>query len=219
MLRLWGRATSSNVQAVMWGIGELELSVERIDWGGRFGGWDEPAFRAMNPMGLVPVLRDGEGAPLFESAAILRYLARRYGGLWPKDPEGRAQVDVWAEWGKHTWTRAFNEPVFWAHYRVPEEQRDVAAVTAAVARFEGLMDVVAPRLASGGFVVGEALSLADIWLGHVLHRYFTLDIARDPHPEFVAYYERLCQRPAYRDHVMVDYSELKGLWGRGHSAG
>ena len=96
-LVLYGRATSSNVQAVMWGLAELGLDVERRDVGGRFGGNDTPEYRKMNPMGLIPVLQDGEVA-LFESAAILRYLDRRYGQgrLSTDDPRG----DSWAEWAK-----------------------------------------------------------------------------------------------------------------------
>lgn len=78
------------------------------------------------------------------------------------------------------------------------------------------MEIAAPHMVDGYMGSGD-LTLADIWVGHVLHRYFTLDIDRNPPAEFIAYYDRLVQRPAYRDHVMVDYSELKGVWGRGHS--
>ncbi len=56
----------------------------------------------MNPNGRVPVLSDGDGQPIFESASILRYLANRYGDdvFWPKRMAARAQIDKWAEWGK-----------------------------------------------------------------------------------------------------------------------
>ena len=82
----------------MWGIAELGLEYERLDYGHVYGGTDTPEFRAMNPNGLVPVIRDG-GLTLFESCAILRYLGSRYGGapFWPEDPVVRAPVDVWAE--------------------------------------------------------------------------------------------------------------------------
>ncbi|HEX2019528.1 MAG TPA: glutathione S-transferase N-terminal domain-containing protein, partial [Aurantimonas sp.] len=87
MLTVWGRRTSSNVQMVMWCIAELGLTARRHDVGHRYGGNDTPEFLAMNPNGLVPVLQDGDDAPLFESAVILRYLASRYGDapLWPAD--------------------------------------------------------------------------------------------------------------------------------------
>ena len=75
MLTVYGRADSSNVQAVMWCIAELGLPHERYNIGHRFGGTNTPEFIAMNPSGMVPVLVDGEGFALWESSAILRYLA------------------------------------------------------------------------------------------------------------------------------------------------
>jgi len=53
---VWGRASSSNVMKVLWGLGEMGLPFDRIDVGGAFGGTDTPAYRAMNPTGLVPTL-------------------------------------------------------------------------------------------------------------------------------------------------------------------
>src|SRR5215813_4245314 len=102
MLTVWGRKSSSNVQAVMWCIGELGLAYRRHDVGHSYGGNDTPAFLAMNPNGTIPVLRDGDGPPLWESAAILRYLCGRYAPawFWPPDPSARAEVDMWAEWAK-----------------------------------------------------------------------------------------------------------------------
>ena len=101
MITIWGRNTSSNVQVVMWAVAELGLEHERIDWGGAFGGNDDPEYRAMNPNGVVPTIRDGE-LVMWESPAILRYLGARYGdeGFWPADPAERARLDMWAEWVK-----------------------------------------------------------------------------------------------------------------------
>ena len=89
-LTLWGRLSSCNVQKALWVLEELGLSYRRVDAGGAFGGLDDPAYRAMNPHGKVPSLRDGE-AIVWESDAIIRYLAARYGDglLWP---EARARI-------------------------------------------------------------------------------------------------------------------------------
>ena len=58
MLKIIGRATSSNVQKVLWACGELGLPFEREDLGGPFGGNDNPEYRALNPNGKVPTIID-----------------------------------------------------------------------------------------------------------------------------------------------------------------
>ena len=209
-LTVYGRATSSNVQAVMWGAAELGLTPDRLDYGYNFGGTDSPEFRAMSPHGLVPVLKD-DATVIWESCAILRYLAAQYGdggAFWPADPTARARVDMWAEWGKTTFARDLTAPIFWPRVRQSRIGRDEAAMLANIDRFEGHMAILNAQL-SGDFVVGDALTLADIVIGHVLYRYYDMDIPRRSFPAVAAYYTRLTGRPAYRTHVMVDYSILK----------
>src|ERR1700734_165400 len=75
VIKIWGRNTSSNVQKVMWAVGEMGLPHERIDIGGPFGKNREPAYLAMNPNGLVPTLEEEDGYLLWESNSIVRYLA------------------------------------------------------------------------------------------------------------------------------------------------
>ncbi|HET6263287.1 MAG TPA: glutathione S-transferase, partial [Usitatibacter sp.] len=96
MLRIWGRLSSVNVQKVVWCADEMGLAYERIDAGGKFGRNDTPEYLAMNPNGLVPVIED-DGFVLYESNAIVRYLARD-AALFPADPKRRADVDRWMEW-------------------------------------------------------------------------------------------------------------------------
>src|SRR6201746_1224362 len=99
MLKVWGRRTSFNVQKVMWLVGELELAHEHIDAGGKFGGLDSADFLAMNPHSRIPVIQDGD-AIVWESHAILRYLAARYGAgkFWSEDAAKRARVAGWMDW-------------------------------------------------------------------------------------------------------------------------
>ena len=99
MIKVLGRLTSSNVQKVLWTLDEIGLDYERTDLGGAFGGLNEPDYRAMNPNGVIPTVIDGDTV-LWESNAIVRYLAARYddGGLWPTDPAERALTDRWMDW-------------------------------------------------------------------------------------------------------------------------
>ncbi len=211
MLTVWGRKTSSNVQALMWSIGELGLPYRRIDAGHRFGGTDTPAFRAMNPNGTVPVLRDGDGEPLWETGAVLRYLAARYADdrFWPADPARRAQVDKWAEWAKINIAMGFTAPVFWRVVRTAPRDRDPAAIAAALGALRPSLAIAEAQLARHACLAGEDFSLADIQFGHVLYRYFDIAIERADLPALRRYYDALAERPAFREHIMVSYEELR----------
>ncbi len=211
MLTVWGRRTSSNVQALMWCIGELGLPHRRIDIGHRFGGTDTEAFGALNPNRTIPVLRDGDGPSLWETGAILRYLAARYGDgtFWPPDPLARAEVDMWAEWAKIKVAMAFTAPVFWRVLRTPEAEREPEAIRLALDALSPKLEIAEARLRERLFLAGEAFTLADIQFGHILFRYFDIDIPRQELPALAAYHARLAERPAYREHVMVSYDELR----------
>lgn len=209
-LIIHGRKTSSNVQTVMWAVAELGLDFERLDVGGAFGGTDTTEYLAMNPMGLVPTLQDGD-LTLFESCAIVRYLGAKYGDdtFWPSDPAERAGLDQWAEWVKGTLARNITYDIFWSLIRTKKADRDMDALAAALKTATRLTGMLDKRLGYGPFLAGEHLSFADIIVAHVLYRYYTLEIVREETPNLDAYYRRLCERPAFAEHVMVDYSSLK----------
>lgn len=211
MLTIWGRFDSSNVQALMWCIGELGLAHRRIDVGERFGGTKTPEFLAMNPNGTIPVLRDGDGPALWETGAILRYLATQYApdAFWPTAPHDRAQVDRWAEWAKINVAMKFTAPVFWRVARTPEPQRDQPAITAALETLNHALIIAEAHLSKHIFLACDTLTLADIQFGHILYRYFDISIDRMPLPHLRAYYDRLTQRPAFQQHVMVSYDALR----------
>ena len=213
MLTVWGRRTSSNVQALMWCIGELGLACQRHDAGHIHGVTDTPAFLAMNPNGTVPVLRDGDGEALWETGAILRYLAGRYGAapFWPVEGFARAHVDRWAEWAKINITLGFTVPVFWRVVRTAPSRQDPVAIGQAVTRLDKLLDIAEAQLSRGAHLAGDDFTLADIQFGHVLFRYFDIAITRPDRPGLRRYYDALTRRTAFREHVMISYEELRVL--------
>ncbi|HBY6935563.1 TPA: glutathione S-transferase, partial [Klebsiella pneumoniae] len=194
-----------------WCVGELGLDYLRFDVGHRYGGTDGEAFYQLNPNRTVPVLQDGDNPPLWETGAILRYLASRYANeaFWPGDLLARTEVDRWAEWSKQNIALGFTAPVFWRVVRTPAAERDPQAIAAAVTTLEQKLAIAEARLAGSRYLVGDTFTLADIQFGHVLYRYFAIDITRRPLPHLAAYYARLTARPAFRQHVMVSYDELK----------
>jgi glutathione S-transferase len=203
MLRIWGRTNSINVQKVMWAVGELGLAHERIDAGGAFGGLDTEDYGARNPNRRIPTVED-DGVVVWESNACVRYLAARYGAgrLWPEDVRRRAGADMWMDW-QQTTLLADMTLVFLGLIRTPEAQRDQAAIKAAAERLGVTWRVLDGHLADRRFVAGDTLTIGDIPVGAACYRYYNLPIARPGLPNLEAWHERLKQRPAFREHVML----------------
>lgn len=203
MLKIWGRSNSVNVKKVMWCVGELGIAHERIDAGGQFGIVGEPGYRSMNPNGKVPTI-DDDGYILWESNAIVRYLAAKHGagGLWPTDPAMRGLADRWMDWSSTSFAGPFGQ-VFLPLVRMAPEKRDPAAIAAAAAECGKLLAIVEPALADRPFLGGEQLTIGDIPLGCAAYGYFNLPIDRPSLPNVEAWYQRLTERPAYRETVMI----------------
>ena len=102
-------------------------------------------------------------------------------------------------------------PIFWRVVRTAPADQDPAAISRAVASLDKFLDIAEAQLARGAFLVGDDLTLADIQFGHVLYRYFDISIARQHRPVLKRYYDALMKRPAFREHVMVSYEELRVL--------
>jgi len=206
MVKIWGRTNSGNVQKVMWAVGELGIGHQRIDAGGTFGGLDTDRYGALNPNRRVPTLEDGR-VVLWESNVIVRYLAARYGagGLWPTDPCVRGGADQWMDWQQTTLGPEMRI-VFWGLVRTPAERRDRRAIDAALAQLRELWARLDAHLASRAFVAGDALTIGDIPIGVMCHRYYALDIERPRLDHLAAWYARLTARPAFRADVMLPLS-------------
>lgn len=210
MLTIHGRKTSSNVQIVMWLVGELNLTHQRLDIGGNFGGTNTPEFLAKNPMGLVPVIEDN-GFTVFETQTIQRYLAEKHSAetLWPPDTAARAAADQWMEWAKTSVFPPLTLKVFWQQIRTSAAARDHRLIAEGAAELRARMAIADTRLAQHDWLAGDKMTLADITFGSMLYRYFTLDFERGDYTHLARYYERLCGRAAYREHVMVPYDSLR----------
>ncbi len=206
MLKLWGRVNSSNVQKVIWLLEELHLPYDRVDVGGPFGGTATPDYRAMNPLGVVPSLQDGNFA-VFESNVILRYLCNAHAPaspFYPADPSGRAAVESWMDFQQTSLGRP-QTTVFQGLVRTPPEQRDNAAITAAIKELSGIYAILDARLARHPYMIGDSLTLADMVYGPHVHRWLKLDIPGRPElAHLSAWYERFVQRPAYAKHLAIE---------------
>jgi glutathione S-transferase len=203
MLKIWGRANSVNVQKLLWCCDELSLPFERVDAGLQFGRVNDPDYRELNPNGQIPTLVDGTFV-LWESNAILRYLAMQYGAsssLYPADPKLRASIDRWLDWSLSTLVPA-ERPVFLALVRTPPAERDMEALAANVKTLIARWKIIDGHLQGRFHLEGDRFTIADIVLGAFAKRWFGVEgIDRPPMPSLQRWYQRLTQRAAFKKYI------------------
>ncbi len=202
MIRVWGRQSSVNVQKVLWTCEEIGLRFERIDAGGSFSNLQTESFRALNPNGRIPVLED-DGFVLWESNAIVRYLAATYGAgqLCPLDSRARADAERWMDW-QLTDILPSMRTLFFQLIRAREDEQDPAALAASIRAAEAAWRLLDGQLEGRRFLAGDDVSIADIPLGTFVHRWMALPIDRPVLPSLTAWFERLAARPPYARTVM-----------------
>ena len=202
MIKIWGRNTSSNVQKVMWAVGEIGLPHERIDVGGSFGKNREPAYLAMNPNGLVPTLEEEDGFLLWESNTVVRYLAAKHKAavLEPTDLRSRALASKWMDWQLSVAGPAIFE-CFWGLVRTPPEKRNHDAIEESKKKTTAAVTIMDAQLAKTRYLAGDEFSYGDIPVGIIAYRYRQLVPERPALANFERWYAAIAARPAFKDHV------------------
>lgn len=212
MLEIWGRPYSSNVIPVIWAAAECGVDYKLQLAGGSFGQLDTPEFAAMNPNRLIPVIRDGDFV-LWESHAIVRYLCSKYapGTLYPNDLYQRALADQWMEWSG---TRAFPPVIqmFFATVRTEPAAREQSRLKVYADEAASVLGLLDRHLADRDYIAGNQFSMGDIPLGAVVYRYLNVESRRPKLVNLEAWYARLCERPAYQQHVMRFFGTNPDEW-------
>ena len=204
MLKIWGRNTSSNVQKVIWALGEMKLPFERIDVGGAFGKTKETSYLAMNPNSLVPTLEEDDGFTLWESNSIIRYLAAKQADLTlePADFKTRALAQKWMDWQLSVLGPAIT-PVFWGLIRTPPEKRDSSSIAAAKEKTVAGARIMDAQLGKTPYLAGDEFSYGDIPVGIMIYRYVQLIPERPATPNLDRWYASIASRAAFKEQVAV----------------
>ena len=199
MVKILGKSSSINVRKVLWTCEELGIGYEREDWGSGFQSTDTPAFKALNPNAMVPVLMDGDFV-LWESNTICRYLIARQAreDLLPSQPQPRALVEQWMDWQatelNNAWRYAFMSLV-----RHSAAHADPGALAAGIQGWHDKMQILNDQLArTGAFITGPDFTVADIVLGLSVNRWNMTPMARPDLAAISAYHQRLALRDGFR---------------------
>ncbi|ECG1193024.1 glutathione S-transferase family protein [Salmonella bongori] len=205
MITLWGRNNSTNVKKVLWTLEELELPYDQILAGGKFGINQDADYLAMNPNGLVPLLKDDEtNLLLWESNTIVRYLAAQYGQnrLWVDSPARRAEGEKWMDWANQTLSPA-HRVILMGLVRTPPEKRDRAAIEAGIEKCDSLFALLDDALARQPWFSGENFGTGDIAIAPFVYNLLNVGLNWTPRPNLERWYQQLTERPAFRKVVMI----------------
>ncbi|MBL8516026.1 MAG: glutathione S-transferase family protein [Betaproteobacteria bacterium] len=203
MLKIWGRMTSINVQKVAWCVDELGIPYERIDAGREFGHNDTPEYLAKNPNGLIPLIED-DGFALWESNAIVRYLAAKHGlgTLCPSDAQERASADRWMDWQATTLNISIGA-CFVQLIRTLEAARDLKIVETNRPIAEKRLAMLDGVLAKSAYLNGDRFTMADIPAGLSVRRWQALPLEKTAHANVSRWLAALAKRPGARQAFAV----------------
>lgn len=167
MIKLYGPLTS-RVLMCAWALDELGVAYENVPLNPHAGETRTPEYLAINPLGKVPALVDGE-VKIFESLAITLYLAREYGmgKLMPADRAGQAQVLQWCFFAatevEQPLVTLFGQQLF-----TPPEARKQDRIDEANGKLPKLLTAVSEHLSRQPWLVGTQFSVADLALTSVM---------------------------------------------------
>jgi glutathione S-transferase len=160
-----------------------------------------PEFSALNINKKVPVI-DDDGFALWESSAIVQYLATKKPelGLLPKDERGRADVSRWLFWEATTWDPAcailvFERFVKAAFGRGPA---DPVEVEKGLTRFHQAAALLDAQLKKSKFVCGDQLTVADFALGADLTMTVPAQLPVEDYSAIRHWYAALAELPAWK---------------------
>lgn len=189
----------------MWTIAELDLPCQRIDWGGPFGGNDDPAHRARNPAGTIPAVELPDGRTLWESQAIVRYLCAVYAesDMIPLDPFERAQAEAIMDWGL-----VFARSVSAVRTAYKNSDATIESCSEATSLLKPQLVTLDLILGDKSFLTGQNLGIADFALGGWLHRLMRCpeELELGIPTNIRNYYGRLCVRKPFEDHILTQVS-------------
>ncbi|WP_417469109.1 glutathione S-transferase family protein [Maricaulis sp.] len=162
-----------------------------------------PAFLAMNPNGRIPVIvdREADDFTVFESGAIMIYLAEKTGQLLPADPKGRSRVIQWLMFQMGGLGPMMGQANVFYRY-MPEK------IEIAIKRYQGetarLLGVLDGQLAKHEYLAGE-YSIADIanWCWARTAAWSGVEL--EPFTHVQRWIDQIAQRPAAATGIRVPY--------------
>ena len=195
-MKLYGFGESGNAYKVA-----LMLALTGTEWELEFvpfftGGTRTPEFRAINEMGEVPVLVDGE-VVLAQSVVMLEYLSELTGQFGGRDPGERREVLRWLFWDNHKFSTQIGTTRFLMNFLAPEK-RPEAVIAFQQGRLRAAYGVLETHLTSRDWIVGAGPTIADLSCCGYLYYPEPFGFSREDWPAIAAWLDRIAALPGWK---------------------
>ncbi|NJS38473.1 MAG: glutathione S-transferase family protein [Rhodobacteraceae bacterium] len=179
----------------------LALVMTDLDWEPVFvdffnGGARSPAFKAINEMGEVPVLVDGD-TTLTQSGVILDYISSKTGKLGGRSAAERREVLRWLFWDNHKLSTQIGTTRFLMNFLAPDK-RPEGVIPFLQGRLKASYTVLNDHLAGRNWVAGEAVTIADLSLCGYLYYPEPYGFDRKDWPHIDRWLDRVAALPGWK---------------------
>ena len=160
------------------------------------GGARTPEFRALNPMGEVPVLVDGD-TTLSQSGVMLDYISSKSGKLGGRSAAERREILRWLFWDNHKLSTQIGTTRFLMNF-LPEAKRPEGVIPFMQGRLKAAYTVLNDHLADKNWLVGEAMTIADLSCCGYLYYPEPFGFERADWPHIAAWLDRIAALPGWK---------------------
>ena len=160
------------------------------------GGARTPEFRALNPMGEVPVLVDGD-TTLSQSGVMLDYISSKSGKLGGRSAAERREILRWLFWDNHKLSTQIGTTRFLMNF-LPEAKRPEGVIPFMQGRLKAAYTVLNDHLADKNWLVGEAMTIADLSCCGYLYYPEPFGFERADWPHIAAWLDRIAAVPGWK---------------------
>ena len=179
----------------------LALTLADMDWEPVFvdffnGATRTPEFRAINVMGEVPVLVDGD-TTLTQSGVMLDYISSKSGKLGGRSAAERREVLRWLFWDNHKLSTQIGMTRFQMNF-VPEAKRPADLIPFFQARLKSAYTVLDSHLTGRSWIVGGAVTIADLSCCGYLYYPEPFGFDRKDWPHIDAWLDRIAALPGWK---------------------
>lgn len=193
-------APMSSATVVVCALAELGVDYDTVQLDLSAGDQKRPDYLALNPHGVVPTLVV-DGVPMFETIAILQWLADRYGverDLWPAaDRPERLIALSWTSWVYVSYGMLINALNFAQSPNVDTALHHPPLATEAMQRLDAALDRLDAHLAEHPYLLGDTYSLADLIVACVVVYSTYCGVSVEQHPHVQSWLQRFQLREAY----------------------